>query len=262
MAGQGMRQTQNLALQQVLSPQLQHSLLILQTPLLELRNLVQQEMETNPVLEELPDEPAPDERSDAEPSADDNFNTEFQKLASLDEEWRDYMAQSASYSSDGGGRSKEAQDKRQFLFDSIPVQETLQQNLIGQLNQSVLSASDRKAAELIIGNIDDNGFLQSTPEEMALNSGIPKEDFEKMLALIQSFYPSGVGARDLRECLLIQLRRAGKERSLEYKVVSEHMEDLGRRRFPEIARRMGISVDDVQKAADNIARQPFARHKR
>src|SRR5437588_5654099 len=254
MAGPGMQQTQNLGLHQVLSPQLQHSLLILQTPLLELRNLVQQEMETNPVLEELPDEPGADERSEAESSAEDNFDNEFQKLASLDEEWRDYMAQSASYSADGSRGSKEAQDKRQFLFDSIPVQETLQQNLIGQLNQSVLSASDRKAAELIIGNIDDNGFLQSMPDEMALNSGTPKEDFDKMLALIQSFYPAGVGARDLRECLLIQLQRQGKERSLEYEIVSEHMDDLGRRRFPEIARRMGIGVEEVQKAADNIAR--------
>jgi RNA polymerase sigma-54 factor len=254
MTGQGMQQTQSLALHQILSPQLQQSLLILQTPLLELRNLVQQEMETNPVLEELADQSGADERSEAEPSADDNFKDEFQKLASLDEEWRDYMAQSASYSADGSRSSREAQDKRQFLFDSIPVQETLQQNLIGQLNQSVLSASDRKAAELIIGNIDDNGFLQSTPEEMALNSGIPKEDFEKMLRLIQSFYPAGVGARDLRECLLLQLQRQGRENTLEYKIVSEHMEDLGKRRFPEIARRMGISVEDVQKAADSIAR--------
>ncbi len=254
MAAQGMQQTQSLALQQVLSPQLQQSLLILQTPLLELRNLVQQEMETNPVLEELPEETRADERGEAEPSADDNFDNEFQKLASLDEEWRDYMAQSASYSSDGSRSSREAQDKRQFLFDSIPVQDTIQQNLIGQLNQSVLSGSDRKAAELVIGNIDDNGFLQSTPEEMALNSGIPREDFEKMLALIQSFYPPGVGARDLRECLLIQLQRQEKENTLEYKIVSEHMEDLGRRRFPEIARRMGVSAEDVQKAAGNIAR--------
>jgi RNA polymerase sigma-54 factor len=254
MAAQGMQQTQSFALQQVLSPQLQQSLLILQTPLLELRNLVQQEMETNPVIEELSEEARADERGEADGSADDNFDNEFQKLASLDEEWRDYMAQSASYSFDGSRNSREAQDKRQFLFDSIPVQDTLQQNLIGQLNQSVLSGSDRKAAELVIGNIDDNGFLQSTPEEMALNSGIPQEDFEKMLALIQSFYPPGVGAPDLRECLLIQLQRQEKENTLEYKIVSEHMEDLGRRRFPEIARRMGVSVEDVQKAAGNIAR--------
>ncbi len=245
---------QSLALQQVLSPQLQQSLLVLQTPLLELRNLVQQEMETNPVLEELPDEPGPDAQGEGELSVDESFKNEFEKLASLDEEWRDYMAQSASSGGDGFRTSREAKDKRQFLFDSMAVQETLQQNLLGQLNQSALNAGDRKAAELIIGNIDDNGFLQSTPEEMALNSGIPKEDFEKMVTLIQGFYPLGVGARDLRECLLIQLKREGKENSLEYHIVSEHMEDLGRRRFPEIARRMGISVEDVQRAADNVGR--------
>jgi RNA polymerase sigma-54 factor len=253
MAGHGMQQSQHLALQQILAPQLQQSLLILQTPLLELRNLVQQEMETNPVLEELPDEPSSDGPDGDEPSADNNFKEEFEKLASLDEEWRDYMAQSSSYSRDGSRGSQEAKDKRQFFFDSIAVQETLQQHLITQLNQTVLNANDRKTAELIIGNIDDNGFLQSTPEEMAVNSGIAKEDFEKMLALIQSFYPSGVGARDLRECLLIQLQREGKENSLEYKVISEHMEDLGKRRFPEIARRMNISVEEVQKCANNIA---------
>jgi len=241
-------------LQQVLSPQLQQSLLILQTPLLELRNLVQQEMETNPVLEELPEDSSTDERSDAEASADENFRDEFEKLVSLDEEWRDYMTQSANSTFDGRRVSKEADEKRQFLFDSIPVQETLQQNLIGQLNQTVLSADDRKAAELIIGNIDDDGFLQSTTEEMALNSGIPQDDFETGLELIQTFYPAGVGARDLRECLLIQLRRQRKEHILEYRIVSEHMDDLGRHRFLEIARRMAISVEDVQKAADNIAR--------
>ena len=254
MVAQGMQQRQSLALQQVLSPQLQQSLLILQTPLLELRNLVQQEMETNPVLEELPEDSGANERSEAEASADENFRDEFEKLASLDEEWRDYMAQSASSNFDGRRGSKEADEKRQFLFDSIPVQETLQQNLVAQLNQTVLSADDRKAAELVIGNIDDDGFLQSTPEEMALNSGIPQNDFERMLELIQAFYPTGVGARDLRECLLIQLQRQGKEQSVEYRIVAEHMDDLGRHRFPEIARRMAISVEDVQKAADNIAR--------
>ena len=245
---------QSLALQQVLSPQLQQSLLVLQTPLLELRNLVQQEMETNPVLEELTDEPGPDAQEEGESSVADDFENEFEKLVSLDEEWRDYMAQSASSGADGLRSSREAKDKREFFFDSIPVQETLQQNLLGQLNQTALNASDRKAAELVIGNIDDNGFLQSAPEEMALTSGIPTGDFEKMLALVQGFHPAGVGARDLRDCLLIQLRRQGKENSLEYKIVSEHMEDLGRRRFPEIARRMAISVEEVQKAAENIGR--------
>src|SRR5919109_4047543 len=249
MAGPGMHQTQNLSLQQVLAPQLQQSLLILQAPLLELRNLVQQEMEVNPVLEEVPEDPETEERTEADPAADEKFKEEFDKLAKLDEEWRDYMAQSGSYS----GRSQEAEDKRQFFFDSIPTQETLQQHLMGQLNQNAVNANDRKTAELIIGNIDDNGFLQTTPEEMALNTGIAQEDFEHMLTLIQSFHPPGVGARDLRECLLIQLKRGGRQNSLEYKMISEHMKDLGKRRFPEIARRMGISVEQVQKCANNIA---------
>jgi RNA polymerase sigma-54 factor len=244
-----MHQTQNLSLQQVLAPQLQQSLLILQAPLLELRNLVQQEMETNPVLEELADPPNADAPAESETPADDNFKEEFDRLAKLDEEWRDYMAQSSSYS----GRSQEAEEKRQFFFDSIPTQETLQQHLMGQLNQNFLNADDRKTAELIIGNIDDNGFLQTTPEEMALNTGIPKEDFENMLTLIQSFHPPGVGARDLRECLLIQLKREGRQNSLEYKIVADHMQDLGKRRFPEIARRIGIGVEQVQKCANNIA---------
>ncbi|HEV2994891.1 MAG TPA: RNA polymerase factor sigma-54, partial [Chthoniobacterales bacterium] len=244
-----MHQTQNLSLQQVLAPQLQQSLLILQAPLLELRNLVQQEMETNPVLEELAIEPSAEEAGESDAAADAQFKEEFDKLAKLDEEWRDYMAQSSSYT----GRSQEAEDKRQFFFDSIPTQETLQQHLMGQLNQTVLNANDRKSAELIIGNIDDNGFLQTTPEEMALNTGIPQEDFEHMLTLIQSFYPPGVGARDLRECLLIQLKREGKQNSLEYRIITDHMQDLGKRRFPEIARRMGISAEQVQKCANNIA---------
>lgn len=250
MAGPGMHQSQNLSLQQVLAPQLQQSLLILQAPLLELRNLVQQEMETNPVLEELAAEPSAEESGESDAAADAQFKEEFDKLAKLDEEWRDYMAQSSSYT----GRSQEAEDKRQFFFDSIPTQETLQQHLMGQLNQTALNANDRKTAELVIGNIDDNGFLQTSPEEMALNTGIPREDFEHMLTLIQSFYPPGVGARDLRECLLIQLRREGKQSSLEYKIIADHMQDLGKRRFPEIARRMGISAEQVQKCANNIAR--------
>jgi RNA polymerase sigma-54 factor len=249
MAGPGMHQSQNLSLQQVLAPQLQQSLLILQAPLLELRNLVQQEMETNPVLEELATEIDSEERDDAKTAEEEDFKEEFDQLAKLDDEWRDYMAQSSSYS----GRSQEDEEKRQFFFDSIVTEETLQQHLMGQLNQTALNGDDRKTAELIIGNIDDSGFLQATPEDMSMNTGIAQESFELMLTLVQSFYPPGVGARDLRDCLLIQLKRQGKQGSLEYKIISEHMQDLGKRRFPEIARRMGISVEQVQKCANCIA---------
>ncbi len=240
-----MQQTQNLSMQQVLAPQLQQSLVILQAPMLELRNIVQQELQTNPVLEEEAPEASCEEP--AQPA--DDFQEEFNQLAKLDEEWREYMSQNSSYN----GRSDEDEERRQFFFDSIANQETLQQHLIGQINSVGLSKSDQRLAELIIGNIDDNGFLQTNPEEMSANTGVAASDLRRLIEIIQSFHPVGVGALDLRECLLIQLRRQEKEKSLEYLIISKHLDELGKRRFPEIARRLGVTVDQVQQAAYSIA---------
>jgi RNA polymerase sigma-54 factor len=241
----GMQQTQSMSMQQVLAPQLQQSLIILQAPMLELRNIVQQELQTNPVLEEEAGEPTPEE----EARQDDDFKEEFDQLAKLDEEWREYMAQSSGYN----GRSEDDEERRQFFFDSIANQETLQQHLIGQLNGADLSAADKRLAELIIGNIDDNGFLQINPDEMSANTGVASSDLRRLLTVIQSFHPAGVGATDLRECLLIQLRRLGKENTLEYQIIHRFLDELGKRRYPEIARRLGVTVDQVQQAAYSIA---------
>jgi RNA polymerase sigma-54 factor len=245
MAGPGIHQFQNLTMQQVLAPQLQQSLHILQAAALELQNIVQQELQTNPVLEEEGDS------FDAEEGSKDDgeFQEEFERLAKLDEEWRDYMAQNVSYSS----RNPEDEERRQFFFDSIATQETLQHHLWEQLNTADVSKSQREAAELIIGNMDDLGFLQGSLEEISQNTRHPLGELDEMLDLIQTFHPVGVGARDLRECLLIQLRRLGKEQSLEYQIVNEHLEDLGRKRLPELARRLGVSVEQVQKAANFIS---------
>ncbi len=125
-----MQQTQNLSMQQVLAPQLQQSLVILQAPMLELRNIVQQELQTNPVLEEeVPEAPAEEHTRE-----NDDFKEEFEQLAKLDEEWREYMAQNSGYNS----RSDDDEERRQFFFDSIANQETLQQHLIGQINGAEL----------------------------------------------------------------------------------------------------------------------------
>ena len=245
MAGPGIHQLQNLSMQQVLAPQLQQSLQILQAPTLELRNIVQQELQTNPVLEDEVDTFEPEE-----PIKDDReFQEEFERLAKLDEEWRDYMAQNGSYSS----RNPEDEERRQFFFDSIASQETLQQHLLEQVNTADVPESEREAAELIIGNIDELGFLQSSLEEISQNTSHTVEEFQQVLDLVQTFHPVGVGARDLRDCLLIQLRRLGKQDSLEYQIVDEFLEDLGRRRFPEVARRLGVPVEQVQKAANFIS---------
>jgi len=245
MAGPGIHQFQNLTMQQVLAPQLQQSLHILQAAALELQNIVQQELQTNPVLEEETGTFDSEEGS----KDDGEFQEEFERLAKLDEEWRDYMSQNVSYSS----RNPEDEERRQFFFDSIASQETLQRHLWEQLNTADVNKSQREAAELIIGNMDDLGFLQASLEEISQNTGHPLGELEEMLSLIQTFHPVGVGARDLRECLLIQLRRLGKEHSLEHQIVDEHLEDLGRKRLPELARRLGVSVEQVQRAANFIS---------
>ena len=239
-----MQQNLNISMQQVLAPQLQQSLQILQVPMLELRNLIQQEIQANPVLEEEITEPSIEDRQREQ----EEFKEEFERLAKLDDEWRDYMAQNNSYSA----KSQEEEERRQFFFDSIISHETLQQHLMEQLNNGDLNSEDRKTAELIIGNIDDLGFLQSPPEEMAQNTGVPLEDLKRVLEVIQTFHPVGVGSRDLRDCLLIQLRRIGKEQSLEYRIVDNHLDDLGKRRFPEIARRLRTTVEQVQHCANFI----------
>ena len=239
-----MQQNLNVSLQQVLAPQLQQSLQILQVPMLELRNLIQAEIQANPVLEEEIPEPSIEDRQQEQ----DEFKEEFERLAKLDDEWRDYMAQNNSYS----GKSQEDEERRQFFFDSIISHETLQQHLMEQLNNGDLEGEDRKTAELIIGNIDDMCFLQSPLEEMAQNTGMALEDLQRVLDVIQTFHPVGVGSRDLRDCLLIQLRRIGKEQSLEYRIVEKHLDDLGKRRFPEIARRLGTTVEQVQRCANFI----------
>jgi RNA polymerase sigma-54 factor len=240
----GLSQTQSLSQQQVLAPQLQQSLQILQVPMLELRNLVQQELQTNPTLEDESSEPTIEDKQ----AERDEFAEEFDRLAKLDEEWRDYMAQSSSYS----GRSSEDEERRQFFFDSLVKEETLQQHLFEQVRSSDLNPTDRVTAELLIGNIDERGFLQASPEEIAQNTGMDAADIERVLLTVQTFHPVGVGSRDLRECLLVQLRRIGKEGSLEWRIVERFLEDLGKRRFPEIARRLGTTVEQVQRAANFI----------
>ncbi len=239
----GLSQTQSLSQQQVLAPQLQQSLQILQVPMLELRNLIQQEIETNPTIEIETTEPSLEDRQrEAE-----EFDKEFEVLRQLDEEWREYMSQNAGYA-----RSAEDEERRQFYFDSLVKEETLQQHLLEQLTGNGIEGDDLKVAELIIGNLNDHGFLQSSIEEMAQSSGLSTDDLQRVLDIIQSLHPVGVASRDLRECLLIQLHRLGKEHSLEFRIIDKHLDDLGKHRIPEIARRLSTSVDQVQRAANFI----------
>ena len=242
----GMQQVQSLSQQQVLAPQLQQSLQILQAPMLELRNLIQQEIQTNPVVEEEITEPSIEDRQ----QEDKEFQEEFERLAKLDEEWRDYMAQSSSYSA----KSQEDEERRQFFFDSIVSNETLQQHLLEQVHSGDLDGLGPQG-----GRADHRQHRRRRlPPDLPGGDGAEyrhrsRADSAACSRPSRLFTPSAWARGICGIACLIQLHRIGKEGTLEYKIVERHLEDLGKRRFPEIARRLGTTVEQVQRCANFIA---------
>ncbi len=238
----------------VLAPQLRQSLQMLQLPVLELRSLIREELEKNPTLEEVPTEsPTIEiEPTDAKENPDEkkelDFAEDFAVLARLDEEWRDYFFQERA------ARPFTADDnqKRQFFLDSLPHKESLQQHLMTQLALAGLSEPDCQIGELIVGSINDDGYLASHLDELAQTAGLDAEHMADILTVIQEFDPTGVGARDLKECLQLQLRRLGKTASPAYDIVTNHIEKLASRKLQDIARTMKISMDEVREAAEFI----------
>lgn len=273
---QGLHLSQRMSQQMVLSPQLQQSLALLQAPVLELKALVEQELQQNPVLEETsvteisaeeretrgeeaaaaadPAEPPADTQFDpATEKASDNpadpFDLELQRILQLDQEWRDNFSAGSSSS-----RSEpEDEERRQFMFDSLVAQTSLQEELLEQVRLADFPDNLEQVAEMIVGNIDDRGYLQSGCNELSFSTGVPVDQIESVLRTIQAFNPPGVGARDLRECLMLQLERFEKTQSLEYRILEDHFDALGKRRFPEIARHLGITPGEAQKAGEHIA---------
>ena len=274
---QGLHLSQRMTLSQVLAPQLQQSLALLQAPTLELKALVEQELQQNPILEEVPaaeveqsekikndGDGAPDPIDLAEPPADvkfdpatekpsnapvDDFQAEFERLTQMDQEWRDHFAQTNIPIRQG----QEAEERRQFMFDSLVAGTSLQETLLEQMRFSDLTVEQRSIAELIIGNIDDAGYLKATAEELSFSTNIPKEKIEEVLKVIHTFHPPGVAACNLQQCLMLQLERLGKEKTVEYRIVRDFFEQLSKRKTPEISRALGISVDQVQTALKRIA---------
>jgi RNA polymerase sigma-54 factor len=285
LMAQGLQLSQRLTQSLVLAPQLQQSLALLQAPTLELKALVEHELEQNPVLEEVAstdpelrekspedsaDEGEPPASQDAAPEAGedtafeaaeaadekttpepaDDFQAEFDKLVQMDQEWRDHFSQANMPIR----QSTEDEEKRQFMFDSLTAETSLAEFLMEQAREIDLADDKRAIAELIIGNIDDYGYLKATPEEISTANSLPVERVSEILKVIQSFDPPGVGASDLRECLLLQLERAGRQESLEYRIIHDFMDALGKRRIPEIARGTGRAIEEVQESLGKIAR--------
>lgn len=211
------------------------------------------------------EESAPDRLDPAEPPSDigydpaeekkgkepvDDWQAEVERIAQLDQEWRDYFSQgnlpARAQSVDADG------EKRQFLLDAAAAATSLQESLREQVRMSELSEAQWPAAELLIGNIDEQGYLKASVDELAISTNLKPKVIKEILAVLQSLDPPGIAARDLRECLMMQLERADKTDSLEYRILGQCFLQLSKRRIPEIAKRLKTTVDQIQDAIQRI----------
>jgi len=246
------RQTQSL----VLAPQLRQSLKILQVAALDLRATIAEELQSNPVLEELPMDGVSLERTtaDNDPGPDTDakeemtFDREFEVLAKMGEDFNDTFVQHG----DNEPYSTDAAERRQHFFDSLVGEESLQQHLMEQAEQADCSPEVREAIRYLVGSVDDRGFLTSPPADIALLAKVPLETVQEARKLLNSFHPIGIGALDLPECLLIQLQAKGRGSSIAARIIRDHFALLTRRRMPDIARKMGLPIEEIQKALGEI----------
>lgn len=254
------RQTQSL----VLAPQLRQSLKILQVAAMDLRSVIQEELQSNPTLEELsPDDvsleketpnPESNETSSAEteesPRDELDFSKEFEILGKLDDDWRDYMSQA------GGVQPYTSEDaeRRQHFLDSLVSETSLQEHLMRQAEMTDLAPEAREAISYLIGSLDERGFLTQSPADAALQTGLSLSAMQEALRALQTFDPPGIGSPNLEACLLVQLANQGRAGSLAARIVRDHFALLARRRIPELSRKLGATADDVQSAIEEIGK--------
>jgi RNA polymerase sigma-54 factor len=244
---QGLYQKQQL----VMTQRLQQALKLLQVPTLELEQILRQELQANPLLEEADGSDATEEdvREDQERADAEQGSTPNQSDEGVGEkvDWDEYFKDGFR----GAAFAQEFEDEDQLERPTVYVP-TGQQNLTEQLNLTVDDAEERTIGEYLIGCLNEDGFLACTLEEVATYFDVDPERVARILAVIQGFDPPGVGARDLQECLLLQLIARGKEDSLETEVVRKHFEALKNRKFGDIARELKITPRDVQEIAARI----------
>ncbi len=238
-------QTQKL----IMTPRLQQALKLLQVPTLELQQILKQEVLQNPLLEEV-DEVTEQEDIDKEDSADEQNNEESEDPAEEDPiDWSDYLQ-------DGSlDRTFVPQSETSMEFlEKVPVtRTTLAESLLEQLHFLNLPRESMRIAEFLVGSLDERGWVVTSMVDIVDSLGVPMEEVERVLRVVQALEPAGVGARDLRECLLIQLDARGERGSLAWNMIDLHFDHLVNRRFPELARLLKVSTLEVQSAADGIA---------
>jgi RNA polymerase sigma-54 factor len=252
------RQQLKLSQQLVMTPQLQQAIKLLQLSRMELVDMVSQELEENPLLEEgvetLEEKEAPEEIADSQegdPPSEEVKEVvgEGEELAAID--WQTYLE---GYNLGGTTADSYEEDEDHPSYENLLTKKsTLADHLTWQLNLSRLREKERQIGAEIIGNLDESGYLKATLEEISAATGSEIEEVAQVLQFIQDFDPPGVGCRNLQECLLKQVRQMGMDGSLVEVILRDHIAELETRKYPVIAKVLGVTLDEVLGAAKIIS---------
>ncbi len=256
---------QNLKLDQrlVMTPQLQQAIKLLQLSRQELIEVIQEELEINPVLEELsheavnetPTEKAPNETEDIpSPEIHVESTQEVQSdRQANDFDWENYLTE---YSYTPPGTGYQTPDDEQPSFENfVSKKDTLFEHLVWQLKMCKMNDQDEAVGFEIIGEIDDDGYLKSehAVEEISIRLEKPVSQIERVLQKIQEFDPTGVGARNLRECLLLQYKFLGIHHRLVFELINKYLPELEKKQYQFIAKDLDITIEDISQAMNIIA---------
>ncbi|HEV8336039.1 MAG TPA: RNA polymerase factor sigma-54 [Candidatus Polarisedimenticolia bacterium] len=243
-----------LATKLVMTPSLQQAIKLLQMSKLELVEEINQELTLNPVLEEAGETreeqaPEPEVRTDdpgpAPEPAPDGVKDSFQEI-DYQSYFQDYM--DAGYSPRAPTEEIEAPP----LENILTRPQSLSDHLLWQLSMNVPDGLEQEIGRAIIGNLDENGYLKASLEEIESMGSFPPEKVAEVLAKIQEFDPTGVAARDLQECLLIQIRAFDMEETPQETIIRDHMDLLQGRKFRELAQALKCSPEEVQEYLEII----------
>jgi len=250
-----MRQQLKMSQQLVMTPQLQQAIKLLQLTRLELQDVVRQELEENPLLEETleADEIRESEQADLTESEEtpDAPGDDFKEVEAGDETLRDWDSYLDGYTFSSGEQYRDDED-RPSLENLLTRRGTLTDHLLWQLHMGHFSDEEVRIGEEIIGNIDDDGYLRASPEEIAATCSHEAEYVIPVLKRIQEFDPCGIAARDVQECLLIQARFMGMQGSVVERILQHNLKDLETRKYKQIARELSVDIDEVLMAAKII----------
>ncbi len=242
--GLHMEQTQKL----IMTPELRQAITVLQLSSLELGMYIEQQLQENPLLELNDDEGHEIDASESQERAEGVDAPE--QGGEYDLDWQEYFQDSSDL---GFPRAEKDPDHSEYTYENFLSQApTMSDHLMFQLGLSRCRKRERIIGEYLIGNIDGNGYLQTTVEDAARQLGVTVEEVERVLSVIQTFDPVGVGARNLEECLLIQADQMGINDNLVLQIIKNHLLDLAKGKIARMAQALGVTVQEVQRAADLI----------